>query len=214
MKITVVEDNELLAKQIGQILKMEGYEVEVYNDGDSFFLNLSHIDLLLLDVNLPDTDGFHILKTLNDFNYKIKTIFITSYSDIEYLKKGYELGCEDYLKKPFEIDELLLKVKKVQKDIFGESKSKIGNYFFDLENFVVYFNNNNTIKITKREAEILRIFLANVDKVVTFEHLNEKIWNSEVVTNTIIVAVLRLKKKLNLDNLENVREVGYIFHKI
>ena len=212
MKIAIVEDNQLLAKQLEMVLKKEGYEVEVYNDGDSFFLNLSDIDLLLLDVSLPDTDGFHILKTLNEFNYKIKTIFITSYTDIEYLKKGYELGCEDYLKKPFEIDELLLKVKKVQKDIFGESKIKIGNYFFDLENFVVYFN-NNMIKITKREAEILRIFLNNIDKVVTFDYLNEKIWNSEVVTNTIIVAVLRLKKKLNLENLENVREVGYIFHK-
>jgi len=213
MKIAIVEDNQLLAKQLEMILKKEGYDVEVYNDGDSFFLNLSDIDLLLLDVSLPDTDGFHILKTLNEFNYKTKTIFITSYTDIEYLKKGYELGCEDYLKKPFEIDELLLKVKKVQKDIFGENKSKIGNYFFDLENFVVYFN-NNTIKITKREAEILRIFLNNIDKVVRFEYLNEKIWNSEVVTNTIIVAVLRLKKKLNLDNLENIREVGYIFHKL
>jgi len=213
MKIAIVEDNQLLAKQLEMVLKKEGYEVEVYNDGDSFFLNLSDIDLLLLDVSLPDTDGFHILKTLNEFNYKIKTIFITSYTDIEYLKKGYELGCEDYLKKPFEIDELLLKVKKVQKDIFGESKIKIGNYFFDLENFVVYFN-NNMIKITKREAEILRIFLNNIDKVVTFDYLNEKIWNSEVVTNTIIVAVLRLKKKLNLENLENVREVGYIFHKL
>ena len=213
MKIAIVEDNQLLAKQLEMVLKKEGYEVEVYNDGDSFFLNLSDIDLLLLDVSLPDTDGFHILKTLNEFNYKIKTIFITSYTDIEYLKKGYELGCEDYLKKPFEIDELLLKVKKVQKDIFGESKIKIGNYFFDLENFVVYFN-NNMIKITKREAEILKIFLNNIDKVVTFDYLNEKIWNSEVVTNTIIVAVLRLKKKLNLENLENVREVGYIFHKL
>ena len=213
MKIAIVEDNQLLAKQLEMILKKEGYDVEVYNDGDSFFLNLSDIDLLLLDVSLPDTDGFHILKTLNEFNYKTKTIFTTSYTDMEYLKKGYELGCEDYLKKPFEIDELLLKVKKVQKDIFGENKSKIGNYFFDLENFVVYYN-NNTIKITKREAELLKIFLANMDKVIRFDYLNEKIWNMEVTTNTITVAVLRLKKKLNLDNLENIREVGYIFHKL
>lgn len=213
MKIAIVEDNQLLAKQLEMILTKEGYEVEVYNDGDSFFLNLSQVDLLLLDVNLPDTDGFHILKTLNEFNYKTKTIFTTSYTDMEYLKKGYELGCEDYLKKPFEIDELLLKVKKVQKDIFGENKSKIGNYFFDLENFVVYFN-NNTIKITKREAELLKIFLANIDKVIRFDYLNEKIWNMEVTTNTITVAILRLKKKLNLENLENIREVGYIFHKL
>lgn len=214
MKIAVVEDNELLAKQIAQILKMEGYESEVFNDGDSFFKGFnSHIDLLLLDINLPDTSGLEILKTLRSLNCDVRTIFMTSHTEIEYLKEAYKLGCEDYIKKPFEIDELLLRVGRVEKLISPVKGVEMGKYKFDLENFIVYVDEKE-IKVTKKEAELLKIFLANIGKVVTFDYLNAKIWDLEVSANTITVAVLRLKKKLELDNLENIREVGYIFHKL
>jgi len=214
MKIAVVEDNMLLAKQIGMVLKKEGYEVEIFNNGNSFLANFnSSIDILLLDINLPDMEGLELLRLLREFNSDVKTIFMTSYTEIEYLKKAYKLECEDYIKKPFEIDELLLRIKRVEKLIAPKVVKKMGDYIFDLDNYLVK-KGEKTIPLTKKESELLKLFLNNFEKVVTFEYLNDKLWNGEALTNTITVAVLRIKKKLDLDNLENIRNVGYVLHKI
>ena len=214
MKIAVVEDNKIFADNVKLVLQKEGYEVEVYYDANSFLKNFSKdIDLILLDINLPDKNGLEILEILRDLQHNVKAIFVSSHTEIEYLKEAYKLGCEDYIKKPFEIEELLLRVDRIKKIINPSDVIEMGIYKFDLKNFVVYVNGKN-VKITKKEAELLKIFLANIDNVVTFDYLNAKIWNSEVVTNTIIVAVLRLKNKLQLPNLKNIREIGYIFHKL
>jgi DNA-binding response OmpR family regulator len=213
MKITIVEDNELLAKQVAMVLKREGYEVEYFHDANSFLENFDRkSNLLLLDINLPDMQGTELFELLQKCDVDMKTIFVTSYTDMDHVGKAFRLGCEDYLKKPFELEELLLRIKRIENSI-GLSNKKLGKYQFDLENFTVVVDDKR-VKVTKQEAELLKLFLSNLDKVVTFEYLNEKIWNSEVNTNTITVAVLRLRKKLGLDNLENIREVGYIFHRI
>ena len=211
MKIAVVEDNMLLAKQIGMVLKKEGYEVEIFNNGNSFLANFnSSIDILLLDINLPDMEGLELLKLLREFNSDVKTIFMTSYTEIEYLKKAYKLECEEYIKKPFEIDELLLRVKRVANSIQPPTVT-INGCRFDFANQLVY-KDNNVISITAQESKLLQIFIANKNRIVSFEHLNNKLWNGEAATNTITVAVVRLKKKLGFDSLENIRNVGYIFH--
>ena len=215
MKITILEDNELLLKQIAMVLQKEGYQVETFSSPDKFFKNFDkNTDLLLLDINLPEMNGLEVFEILQSTIDQVKTIFMTSYDDIDHIKQAFKLGCEDYLKKPFELEELLLRIEKVKKTLNKvDSIIKLGKYEFDLENYQVYFN-KKYIKITKQEAELLKVFLLNLGKVVTFNYLNEKIWDMEVTTNTITVAVLRLKKKLNLKNLENIREVGYIFHKL
>ena len=213
MKISIVEDNKLLAKQVSMVLKKEGYKVEIFNNGNGFLANFNNsIDILLLDINLPDMEGIEVLDVLRKFQNNTKTIFMTSYTDMKYLKKAYELDCEDYIKKPFEIEELLLRIKRVEKSIKPKTLER-GEYSFDFQNCIVK-KGESIIPLTPREIEILQLLLANEDKVVTFEYLNDKIWNGEALTNTITVAVLRLKKKLELNNLENVRNVGYIFHKL
>jgi len=214
MKIVVVEDNQTFAKQLAMVLNKEGHIVEIYNDGNSFLENFSNdIDLLLLDINLPDTSGLEILKILRESKFEVKTIFISSHTEIEYLKKAFDLDCEDYIKKPLELDELLLRVKKVEKTIKPKNLVVMGNYKFDLENFFVMIDDKE-IKLTKQDVKLLSLFLTNINKVVSFDYINSQIWDSEALTNTITVAVLRLRKKLNLDNLENIRDVGYIFHNI
>jgi len=214
MKIAVVEDNEIFADNVKLVLQKEGYEVDVYYNANSFLSHFSKdIDLILLDINLPDKNGLEILEILRDLQHSVKVIFVSSHTEIKYLKEAYKLGCEDYIKKPFEIEELLLRVDRIKKLINPSDIINMGEYQFDLKNFIV-IKDDIRVKITKKEAELLRIFLANIDNVVTFDYLNAKIWNAEVVTNTIIVAVLRLKNKLGLPNIKNIREVGYIFHKI
>jgi len=214
MKITIVEDNQTFAKQLAMVLKKEGHSVEVYHDGNVFLENFhDDIDLLLLDINLPGASGLEILKTLRESKFEIKTIFISSHTEIEYLKDAFDLDCEDYIKKPLELDELLLRVKKVEKTIQPKDVIIMGNYKFDLNNFLVTINSKE-IKLTKQDVKLLSLFLMNIDKVISFDYINSQIWDSEALTNTITVAVLRLRKKLQLDNLENIRDVGYKFHKI
>jgi len=213
MKITILEDNEVLIKQIKMVLEKEGYQVETFTSPHEFLENFKNTDLLLLDINLPDMTGIEVFEILQSTIKNVKTIFLTSYDDMSHIKQAFTLGCEDYMKKPFNLEELLLRIKKVKKSLNMDSDMSLGPYEFDLENFKVYYK-NKYIKITKQEAELLKIFLLNLDKVVTFDYLNEKIWDMEVTTNTITVAVLRLKKKLELKNLENIREVGYIFHRL
>jgi len=213
VKISIVEDNKLLAKQVSMVLKKEGYKVEVFHNGDAFLKNFnSKIDILLLDINLPDMEGIEVLDILRKFQNDTKTIFMTSYTDMKYLKKAYELDCEDYIKKPFEIEELLLRIKRVEKSIKPKTLER-GEYSFDFQNCIVK-KGETIIPLTPREIDILQLLLTNEDKVVTFEYLNDKIWNGEALSNTITVSVLRIKKKLDLDNLENIRNVGYVLHKI
>jgi DNA-binding response OmpR family regulator len=216
MKIAVVEDQQILAKQIGFVLQKEGFEVTIFNDAESFLENFDKsIDILLLDINLPKMNGDELFELLNSSHSKIKTIFMTSYSDMNHLSKAFQNGCEDYIKKPFELEELILRVKRVANSISSvhnnDAVIKFKNYSFDLENHMVNYS-DELIKLTNKEMNLIKIFLENLNKVVTFETLNEEIWDSKVNTNTITVAVLRLKKKLNLENIENIREVGYIFH--
>jgi len=214
MKIAIVEDNKTFADQLQSVLQKEKYETEVFYNAASFLNNFSDkIDLVLLDISLPDKNGLEVLNSLRELQYNLKVIFISSHTDIEYLKKAYKLGCEDYIKKPFDLEEALLKIERIKKLVEPDDVIVMGNYKFDLKNYLVYLDSQE-LKITKKESKLLKIFLANVDKVVTFEYLNNKIWDGGVVTNTIIVSVLRLKTKLKLENLQNVREVGYIFHKL
>jgi DNA-binding response OmpR family regulator len=211
MKVAVVEDNKLLAKQVAMVLEKEGFDVQVFFDADTFLANFKpDIDILLLDINLPDIEGIEVLEILRKFNSDVKTIFMTSYNEIHYLKEAYKLGCEDYIKKPFEIDELLLRVKRVANSIQPPTVT-INGCRFDFANQLVY-KDNNVISITAQESKLLQIFIANKNRIVSFEHLNNKLWNGEAATNTITVAVVRLKKKLGFDSLENIRNVGYIFH--
>jgi len=211
MKIAIVEDNELLAIQIKKVLVQEGYEVDLFNTASDFFANFKlDIEILLLDINLPDMDGLEVLKTLKNYSDSVKTIFITAYKDIKYIREAYSLGCEDYIKKPFDIEELLIRIRKIE-NILRPKLLKKGKYKFDFENFVVTID-KTPITITAKEAKLLQLFILNENKVVSFSYLNDKLWNGEALTNTITVAILRLKKKLKLDNLENIRNIGYIFH--
>ena len=101
MKITILEDNELLLKQIAIVLQKEGYKVDTFVSPHEFLEKFDkNTDLLLLDINLPDMTGIEVFEILQNTISDVKTIFLTSYDDIDHIKQAFTLGCEDYLKKP------------------------------------------------------------------------------------------------------------------
>lgn len=215
IKIAIVEDQQTLAQQMGFVLKKEGYETNIYYNAEDFLQELnSSIDILLLDINLPKMNGDELFELLSTLNYTVQTIFISSHSDMTHISKAFKLGCEDYIKKPFELEELILRVNKVaktlDKSLLNSNIIIFHDYHFDLKNLNVTYH-NQVIQLSKKETAIMELFLANINNVINFDTLNYRIWDNDVHTNTITAAILRLKKKLELSNLENIRDVGYIF---
>jgi len=208
MKLAIVEDNDILREQLKLILEKQNFNVVPFGDGESFLNSYyNNYDIVLLDINLPNMNGIEVFNVLQHSKSKAKIIFLTSYDDIEYMKQAFNLGCEDYITKPYRVEELLLRINRIKKNL--QPITNFNSYKFDFDKLKIY-RGKEVIEITKKEKKILKLFLANIDKVIPFEELNDKIWNSEALNNTIVASVSRIKKKLNLDNLENIRNVGYI----
>ncbi len=213
MHIVIIEDNVDLCFAMALLLKHNGHQVSCFNLKEDFLRemdNIKEIDIFIIDVNLPDSDGLELLDDLKLYFEDSVYIVISAYTDMIYIAKAYGLGADDYLKKPFEIEELLLKIKKIETDKGALNLVKIDNiYSFDLENRVLY-NNNSLVSISANEAEILFILLQHNSNVITFEELSQAIWRKIVPNNTINVAIKRLREKLETQIIYTVHNVGYM----
>ena len=131
---------------------------------------------------------------------------------MEHISKAYSLGCEDYLKKPFETEELLLKVKKIEKRRYGSGRVALdnaGDYSYDFDTKTLY-HLDEALLLTNKESQVLYYLIKNRGSVVTFETLATEIWEKDVPNNTIVAVVRRLRKKLESDFIQTIREIGYI----
>ena len=214
MVISLVEDNEALNFAMSLLLKKNGYKVLSFLNADALVENIEmeDIDLFILDINLPGIDGFELMSEIKPFFQKSDYIFISSYLDMEHITKAFSLGCEDYLKKPFEIEELLLRVKKIEKRRYGSGRIHLdcrGNYSYDFDTKTLY-HLDEALLLTKKESQLLYYLIKNRGSVVTFETLATEIWEKDVPNNTIVAVVKRLRKKLDSDFIQTIREIGYI----
>ena len=192
MNILLLEDEEVLNKAIKNILKLTGYEVATFYNGDDVLKEKAIYNLYILDINVPGINGLELLKKLKEKKKYVNVIIISALDDIEYIKKAYEYGCIDYLKKPFHLDELLIKVDKaLSKSKYPELKR--GKY------------------LTKKERQLLEVLLQNNSKIVTYDMIKAFVYeNQSVALETIRVLVKRLKDKLrNKRIISNISKEGY-----
>ena len=216
--ILIIEDDELINNGINFSLCKEGYNViSAYTlEEGKMQLEKEHIDLLLLDINLPDGNGFEFVKN-NKLNTKI--VFLTANDTEEDMVKGYEMGCEDYIPKPFSIKVLKHKINIILK----RSSSNIKNIFTYKDLSINYdtmtvFMNNDKINLTATEYKFLELLAKNNGHVVSKEILLQKIWDIKgnyVDDNALSVNVRRIRKKIekdpkNPEYIVNVFGVGYI----
>lgn len=213
MHIVIVEDNVDLCFAISLLLKHHGHNVYCFSLQEDFFAemdNIKSVDIFILDINLPDGDGIELLEDLKRYFEDSIYIVISAYTDMGHITSAYGLGADDYLKKPFEIEELLLKIKKIE---IGKGISNIvkidDSYNFDLEKKALY-NNNLAVSISANEAEILFLLLRNKGSVITFDELSTLVWKKVVTNNTINVAIKRLREKLETQFIYTVHNVGYM----
>jgi len=219
MKILIIEDEYNLADAISSMLKKEKYLVTITTDGNEGLDEaLSDIyDLIILDVMLPGLDGFEILKEIRKEEIKSKVLMLTAKSNIEDKLIGLNNGADDYLTKPFHMDELLARVNiQLRKDRVKDNNLTMGDIKLDINSLnLININTKETINIIGKEFQLLEMFMSNPNQILDKEQVFSKIWGyeSEVELNTLEAYISFLRKKLKLINskvtIKAVRNVGY-----
>ena len=216
MKILLVEDEQKLASFIAKGLTEEGYNVAIEANGAKA-LELAateNFDLILLDIMLPDQNGFEILRNFNEFNIKSPVIFMSALSESEHVIKGLDLGAVDYIKKPFDFDELKARVRNVQRKFSQNSSAifKVNGLSLDLLKREVKLH-DQSIELSKREFAILELLMRNTNRVVSKAEIIEKVWNINFDTssNVVEVHVHQLRKKIEAEESDKFiqTQVGY-----
>jgi len=215
MKILILEDEQILAISMREYLEDCGYEVLCYTQSDNAYdaIYEQNYDLLLLDVKVPgELNGFEMLEQLRKDGNKTPAIFITSLTDIEDLSRGYESGACDYIRKPFDLAELKLRVEQVVKlQCFGSEDEKIilpYGYSYDISKMKLTLN-EESIALAKTETKILELLIKQRGSIVSYEMFWEEVWGEWVDSANIRVQVGNLRKKLEKDFIKNVRGLGY-----
>ena len=200
MKILLVEDNEILAKGLIYSLEQKKYQViHTLNVENTLkILKTEKIDLAILDVSLPDGNGFDLYRD-NIKEKNISSIFLTAKDEEDNIVKGLELGAEDYITKPFSIKELMARINRI---ILRNKKNtiiQVQNIKFDMDKMVVYRDNEN-VELTNLELKILNLLFLNLNKVVKRSEIIDKIWEwtgNDVNDNTVTVYLKRIREKIN-----------------
>jgi DNA-binding response OmpR family regulator len=223
-RILVVEDERHLAEGISENLQQEGYAVEAVGDGESALARWRSggVDLIILDVMLPKRDGFSVCKAIRDEGGRLPILFLTAKTSDDDRVYGLELGGDDYLGKPFNLRELLLRVRgMLRRQGWYEQTLKtarIGNVTVDFGKGEVIDPDGERSSLAEKEALILRLLVEHADQVVSREEILERVWGYEVSPSTRAVEhmVLRLRKLIEPDPerpryLHTVRGLGYRF---
>ena len=217
-QILLVEDDETLSELISEYLSEQGYDVTVRADAKAALDTAyeRNFDILILDVKLPKGDGFSLLRELRRLGDDTPAIFTTSLNTLQDLEIGYKSGCDDYLKKPYELKELLLRIQILIKRKF----SHVNDEFIELNGGYKFYPSSKTLRqngqiinLSNKESELLALFLENKNALLSKEAIFEKIWNygEEPSELSLRVYVKNLRRILGKDAIINRRGDGYIY---
>ncbi|MAC82707.1 MAG: DNA-binding response regulator [Arcobacter sp.] len=216
MKILLLEDDIILAELIKEYLEQYSFSVNhVYNGEDALEEIYTYkYDLLIFDINVPQINGLSILEKFRFDGFTTPIIFITTSTTFNDFKKAYSLGASDFIRKPFELKELGLRINYIKKTFLIQSTDiiKINKTIsFNLLDMTIS-KNNTVIKLPKKEAEIIRYFLLNKNRIISIDELIINIWVYSSVPSiaTIRTYIKNLRKILNHEYLETVKGLGYI----
>ena len=219
MKILLLEDDLILNEIIEEHLISQKYEITTVFTGleAQDLLYSQRFDLLLLDVNVPILNGFELLKDLRQKEIYTPAIFLTSLNQIDDIEKGFKSGCDDYLKKPFELKELDLRINNIKRLFNIENQDLIQiskDTYLDKKNLLIK-KENEQIHLAKKECEVLEYLINNSSKIVSIEELSLNVWTYEEspISSTIRTYIKNLRRVLGEEYIINLRGVGYRFNK-
>ena len=221
MRILIIEDEYNLADVIATRLKKENYKVDIETDGEEGFytaLNGTY-DLLILDVMLPHMNGFEILKEIRENELDLKIIMLTAKAELEDKLNGLSNGADDYLTKPFHIEELIARVNIQLRKINNNQNNdyiELGNLRLNLKSSTISnIETTETLEIGKKEYELLEYFMNNKNQIISKDQIYTKIWgiDNEIESNNLEAYLSFIRKKLKLINsnvtIKVSRGLGY-----
>jgi len=215
MKILLMEDDAILAESLQEYLEAEGYEVDVASRGEEVYDETfeNSYDLYIFDINVPDINGFEVLQALKEAEDETPTIYISAMTDIDSITRGFDLGAVDYLKKPFDPEELLLRIRH---RLNGNTDKKEGinlgkGVYFDPHSGRIEKKNGEHFFLGEVQSNLLELLASRRGDVVGTADLLDQL--DRPSHNALRVAIAKLKKRLGIP-IENVRGQGYLLENL
>jgi DNA-binding response OmpR family regulator len=215
--ILLLEDDMQLNDTVKQFLEMKGYAVLSAYDGLSAeeMVYEKHIDLMLLDVKVPHMSGFEFLKKIRSEGKEIPAIFITSLNSAEDVEKGFMLGCDDYIRKPFALKELLVRVESLLKRSFGSYGEHIvlgDGVIFDIKEQRL-LRDDVAIPLKTKELKLLALFLQHPKELLSYEKIYGALWEyaEEPNSGSLRTYIKRIRAQIGKEKIETVKNIGYRF---
>ncbi len=211
-KLLLLEDDLLFGESLVDLLEDEAYTVVLCRNGqealDATFE--TQFDLYLLDINVPLIDGLTLLRELRGADDETPAIYLTSHQDKESLSKGFEYGADDYLKKPFDTDELLLRIRALLRRSKGQEQFAVGSLVLDEAHKSISCS-GEVLNLSQKEYLLLSLMMRHANQTVTKEMISDALWSSSepVSDGAMRVYINRLKSEIGSERIENVRGVGY-----
>jgi len=217
-KILLLEDDLTFSETVVEFLEGHDFEVITAYDGEkaSELIYEQQFDLFLLDVNVPFLNGFELLKQKRDDGVKTPAIYITSLNSIDSLEDGYKSGCDDYIRKPFVLKELLFRVENILKrGFFHEtgSRVKIDEHIeYDTESNLLFVDSKQT-KLHTKVSYLLKLFLQNQEEVISHERIYDTLWSYEETPSEIALRtyIKDLRKIIGKEKIVSIKKLGYRF---
>ena len=223
INIFYTEDDETLAFLTQDNLMQYGFSVFHFTDGLIALENFKkqHFDICILDIMMPNLDGFDLAKAIREVDKNIPILFLSAKTLKEDKLKGLRLGADDYLVKPFSIEELILKIEIFlkRKIVISDTKNNqivVGNFEFDVANFTLY-SKSDKVQLTQRESQLLYFFIENKNQILKRETILKAIWGDDdyFMGRSLDVFVSRLRKIFKNNDqilIENIHGVGFRFY--
>jgi DNA-binding response OmpR family regulator len=217
-KILLLEDDANLNETVTEFLEELGHDIVAVYDGHEAQEKLyeSKYDLLLLDVNTPGINGFELLKEARAGDVVAPAIFITSLDSVDDLEKGFDSGCDDYIRKPFVLKELKIRVETLLKrGFFHESKELMtiaSNISYDIKNNELIID-EETVSLGHKESKLLKLFMKNDGEVIAHERIYKHLWDfDEEPSDTALRTYIKnLRKIVGKDKIVSIKKQGYKF---
>ncbi len=220
VKILLCEDDENLGMLLREYLQTKGYDADLQPDGEAGYkaFTRNKYDLCVLDVMMPKKDGFSLAADIRSMNSEIPIIFLTAKSMKEDILQGFKLGADDYLSKPFSMEELLYRIESILRRVKGKKTKdivvyQIGNFVFDAQKQLLTINDNSQ-KLTTKESELLNLLAANANNILERNYALKTIWVDDNYFNarSMDVYITKLRKLLKADPnvaIINIHGKGY-----
>ena len=220
VRILLCEDDENLGMLLREYLQTKGYDCDLQPDGEAGYkvFTRNKYDLCVLDVMMPKKDGFTLASDIRNINSEVPIIFLTAKSMKEDILQGFKLGADDYLSKPFSMEELLSRIESILRRVRGKRTSDIimftiGKFTFDSQKQTLLFD-GETRKVTTKESELLRLLAANANNVLERNYALKTIWEDDNYFNarSMDVYITKLRKILKDDPdvaIINIHGKGY-----